>query len=215
MIHTPPRPPAHAVILAHPNPRSFNAQVARTYCDAVAQHGQTAVLRDLYTLGFDPVLHQSERPGPNLFSAADDTRAELDIIAGADVLVLVYPIWFGTPPAMMKGYIERVMGYAVSPASMQQQRGNGLLRGTRLLSFTSSAASGPWLAEQGQDQAIRTLFDRYLAHGFGMKTPEHVHFDGMVEETSERVVAEHLHQVGQVARRTCALVRAEQYAAAS
>jgi NAD(P)H dehydrogenase (quinone) len=210
-----PRPPIHAIILAHPSARSFNAEVAETYRSAVAECGQTAMVRDLYRLGFDPVMRQSERPGPDLFSPTSDVHTELDIIAGIDVLVLVYPIWFGTPPAMMKGYIDRVMGYAVSPNAMQAQRGNGLLRDARLLSFTSSAATGPWLAEQGQDQALRTLFDRYLARGFGMKTPEHVHFDGMVDNVTERVVAEHLHHVRDVARRTCAFARAEQYAGAA
>jgi NAD(P)H dehydrogenase (quinone) len=213
MTETAARPPAHATILAHPNARSFNAQVAHAYADAVKQWDQSATVRDLYAINFDPVLRQAERPGPNLFSAAPDVRAELDIIAGVDVLVLVYPIWFGTPPAVVKGYIDRVLGYAVSPRSVQDRRGNGLLRDARLLSFTSSAASGPWLAEQGQDQSIRTLVDRYLAHGFGMKPPEHVHFDNLVEDTSERVIEEHLNTVRETARRICAAVRADHGAA--
>jgi NAD(P)H dehydrogenase (quinone) len=212
MTQSPP-PPRHAVILAHPNPRSFNAQVAETYRATVAECGQDAIVRDLYALGFDPVLREAERPGPNLFSALPDVRTELDLIAGVDALVLVYPIWFGAPPAMMKGYIDRVMGYAVSPRSVLDRRGNGLLHGATLLSFTSSATSEPWLAEQGQEVSIRTLFDRYLAHGFGMKASEHVHFGGVVEGLAERFVDQHLYEVAQHARRLCAAIRAEQYAA--
>jgi NAD(P)H dehydrogenase (quinone) len=207
---TPSQPARHVVILAHPNPRSFNARVAETYCRAVEACGQVAVLRDLYAIGFDPVLREAERPGPNLFSAAPDVRAELDIVAGADALVLVYPVWFGAPPAMIKGYIDRVMGYAVSPVAMQARKGNGLLRGARLASFSSSAATGPWLAEQGQEMSIRTLVDRYLARAFAMEEAGHVHFGGVVERTTERVVAEHLHQVEQKARHICAVIRAKQ-----
>ncbi|WP_420142087.1 NAD(P)H-dependent oxidoreductase [Sphingomonas sp.] len=207
---TPSQPARHVVILAHPNARSFNAQVAETYCRAVEACGQVAVLRDLYAIGFDPVLREAERPGPDLFSAAPDVRAELDIVAGADALILVYPVWFGAPPAMMKGYIDRVMGYAVSPAAMQARKGNGLLQGARLVSFSSSAATGPWLAEQGQEMSIRTLVDRYLARAFAMEEAGHVHFGGIVEGTTERVIAEYLHEVEQKARHVCAIIRADQ-----
>ena len=55
-------PARHAVILAHPATTSFNALVARTYCEAVGRFGQEAVIRDLYALGFDPVLKDAERP---------------------------------------------------------------------------------------------------------------------------------------------------------
>ena len=50
-------PPLHAVILAHPDADSFNAAVAQAYCEAVRGPGHEAVLRDLYRLGFDPVLN--------------------------------------------------------------------------------------------------------------------------------------------------------------
>ncbi|WP_454887510.1 NAD(P)H-dependent oxidoreductase [Sphingomonas oryzagri] len=55
--------PRHVVILAHPNPGSFNGLVADAYCDAVRTCGQEAIVRDLYALGFDPALKDHERPG--------------------------------------------------------------------------------------------------------------------------------------------------------
>jgi NAD(P)H dehydrogenase (quinone) len=100
----------HAVILCHPEPDSFNAAIAAQYCAAVEKHGQKAVLRDLYRLNFDPVLRAGEQPGAAGFLPAPDVARELEAIAGAAVLVFVYPIWFGTPPAMLKGYVDRVLG---------------------------------------------------------------------------------------------------------
>lgn len=207
--------PRHIVILAHPSPRSFNAAVAQTYCDTVRACGHEAVLRDLYTLGFDPVLRQAERPGSEAFHPSPDVEAELDAIRGADVYVLVYPIWFGTPPAMMKGYVERVLGAGVTAGDVQHRAGTDLLAGRRLLSFTSSASHEPWLAEVGQDVSLRTVFDRYLAHAFAMKPPEHVHFGGIVEGCPSRFVDQSLYDVHTKARQICAAVSAEHHAAAA
>lgn len=198
----------HVVILAHPNAKSFNATVAETYRRAVEEHGQEVVVRDLYALGFDPILKASERPGPDLMEASPDVREELDIVAGTDVLVLVYPIWFGMPPAMMKGYIDRVLGYAVTPRSVQGRHGNGLLTDSRLLSITSSGARQAWLAEQGQEMSLQTL-DAYLEHGFGMKSSEHLHFGGVVEGLSQRFVDQNLYDVTQRARHLCAALVAD------
>jgi NAD(P)H dehydrogenase (quinone) len=45
----------HVVVLAHPDPQSFNATIANTCCRTVRECGQKALLRDLYAIGFDPV----------------------------------------------------------------------------------------------------------------------------------------------------------------
>lgn len=100
----------HTVILCHPEPHSFTHVIANAYCDVVRAAGQDVILRDLYALGFDPVLKGYERPTIENPVRSHDVTAELEIISGSDVFVLIYPIWFGSPPAMMKGYIERIFG---------------------------------------------------------------------------------------------------------
>src|SRR5579871_4090132 len=94
-------PPRHVVVLAHPGAASYSGLVADAYCDAVRACGQEAIVRDLYALGFDPVLKDHERPGTGDFHLSPEVEAELDAIRGSDVFVLVHPIWFGMPPAMM------------------------------------------------------------------------------------------------------------------
>ena len=100
----------HAVIMAHPDADSFNAAAARTWCETVEALGHHAVLRDLYRLGFDPVLKSNEQPRPDRFAMSNDVAAELAVIDKADVFVLVYPIWFGAPPAILKRSEERRVG---------------------------------------------------------------------------------------------------------
>ena len=135
--NAPSRTPRHAVILCHPDPHSFNRGVADAYCAAVRKCGQDVVVRDFYAMGFDPVLKGHERPTGADFTPSPDVRRELDLLRPCDVFVLVYPIWFGTPPAMLKGYVERVLGAGVDPKSVRARAGTSFLAGKRLLSFTS------------------------------------------------------------------------------
>lgn len=196
----------HAVILCHPDPSSFNHAIAGAYCAAVRAAGQEVVLRDLYAAGFDPVLKAAERPTNVAASYERDVLDEIDRIAGCDVFVLVYPIWFGTPPAMLKGYVERVFGAGVQPEALQGRVRTNLLGGKRLVSFSTSAASKVWLDEQGQGQGLNSVFDQYLVHAFGMRSQEHRRFAHITRDLSPRFADQYLREVATQAQRTCAQI---------
>jgi NAD(P)H dehydrogenase (quinone) len=197
-------PPRHAVILAHPDPGSFNALVADAYCEAVRSCGQNAIVRDLYAMKFDPVLKDSERPRPEGIAFSPDVERELTTLAGTDVFVLVYPIWFGMPPAMMKGYIDRVLGAGLTARQIQDRSGLSLTRGRSLLSIFSSGAGRLWLDRQGQGGALRTMFGNYMKHAFGLKDYHELHFSEMVEGLDQEYIDQNIRQVQDLARRTCA-----------
>jgi len=199
--------PKHAVILCHPDADSFNMAVAQRYCDAVRKIGHRVVLRDLYRIGFDPVLKSREQPTAEDFELAADVAAEIDLIGGADVFVLVYPIWFGTPPAMMKGYVERVLGAGFPWGAVRQRLPHPMLADRRLLSVTSSGTAKQWLEEQGAWLSLRKLFDDYLMRAFSLASADHVHFGSVVEGMTERVLLEHLQKVEEAARRVCSICR--------
>ena len=191
--------PRHVVVLCHPEQESFNASVAHAYSAEVRQHGHDVIIRDLYAMGFHPVLRSAERPGPD-FKQFRDVQDELDILDASDVFVLVYPLWFGTPPAMMKGYIERVLGAGVLPRDVYDGAAKGVLAGKRLLSFTSSGLRDIWLDEQGQLQALITCFDHYLQNAFAMGSSRHHHYGSIVAGMEPRWVAQHLDDVRTQAR---------------
>lgn len=198
------RIPRHAVILCHPAEESFNASVARTYCETVRELGQEAVLRDLYRIGFDPVLNADERPTVKEPVQRRDVAAEIESISGADIFVLIYPIWFGTPPAMMKGYVERVLGAGFSDQDVRARHAHPLLRGKRLLSITTSGSTIQWLHLQGAWMPLRSVFDSYIANAFSMASTEHVHLESIAENMTEAHAREKLLRVEQLARVTCA-----------
>lgn len=186
--------------------------VARAYCAAVEARGHEAILRDLYRMDFDPVLKSLERPTGRTFTPAPDVKSELDLLAGSGAFVLVYPIWFGTPPAMIKGYIERVLGagfsYRMIHDHLNQPR-HPLLGGRQLLSFSSSGSTRQWLADQGAWMSLQTIFDGYLARAFWMASPQHVHFDSIVDGMDEQAVRANLRKVEEQAGAMCDRLLAE------
>lgn len=205
------RPARHVVILAHPDPQSFNAAVAHTYCEAVRECGQEAILRDLYAMKFDPVLKNEERPDRRAFEVAGDVRAELEAIKDCDVVAFIYPIWFGLPPAMMKGYVDRVIGAGVTPHQVQDRAGQGPLTARHMVTITTSGASDAWLDEQGQVESLRELSSRYLLRAFSMKSADYLHIGSIVEGLSQRFVDQHLFDVRERARKVCARLNMERY----
>jgi NAD(P)H dehydrogenase (quinone) len=139
-------------VLAHPEPRSFNAHLVRSGSAALKAEGWTVSVSDLYAMGFDPCErpeHFADRADPARFDAqAEQRRAaetgalpkavidELALMDRADLLVLQYPMWWHLPPAMMKGWFDRVLAYGAAYSSRRRFE-NGRFVGKRaMLSVT-------------------------------------------------------------------------------
>jgi NAD(P)H dehydrogenase (quinone) len=168
----------HAVIVAHPNPQSYTAAMASAYREAGLGGGYEVVYRDLYAMGFDPRLEASEIPWTENFALKDDVVAERALLADVDVFVFFYPIWLNSPPSILKGYFERVFGLGF--AYRHVGTGNApLLKGRKMLSFTSSGAPTEWVIQSGAWAAMRTLFDSHFAAVCGLEVVDHVHFGGI------------------------------------
>ena len=168
----------HAVILCHPNPDSYTHAVAEAYDKAVRALGETVVLRDLYSMGFDPRLPAKELPGAPGYALGADVVAERARLADVDVFALIYPFWFNAPPGMLKGYIDRVFGlgfgYVPGPGGVQPA-----LTGKRLVSITSSGAPDRWVVKTGALEGVRHYFDEHLAAVCGLTVVDHLHIGGI------------------------------------
>ena len=190
----------HAIIACHPDEKSFTLAVANRYAEAVRAHGHEAIIRDLYRMKFNPVLKSAERRG----RPAKDVNKEWGTLGKVDVFVLVYPIWFGTPPAMLKGYIDRVFGAGRTRGQGGEGGPRELLEGKRLVSLTSSGAMTAWLSEKGVLGSLRTVYDRYFSDVFGFVETHRFHCDGVTDKLPEHEVAIHLHDVEKAAREVMA-----------
>ena len=190
-----PRPEKHALIVAHPNRASFNMAVADRYKQAVEALGGAVVVRDLYRMGFDPLLGEGEIPSSSGFSAKDDIVAERALIADAHVFAFVYPLWFNAPPAILVGYIQRVFAMGFGYGAQQQGPQGKLLLGRGMISFTSSGAAAEWLRSEGGWTALRNLFDDHLAEVCGMRVIDHRHYGRIQHSTPSARIDAHLKDV--------------------
>lgn len=212
MAQANPQDIRHLVVLAHPAKNSFNRSVAERYCQAVEDCGQTAILRDLYAMDFDPRLPANERPGVDGYAIAPEIEQEIALVQGCAAITLVYPLWFGMPPAILKGYIDRVLGAGLQPRDIKDGKTSSLLDGKRFLILSSSGSTRPWLEERGQWMALHQAFETYLSAIFGFLTSDHLHFDAVVPGCGDDYVAENLEVTGAKARELCAAMLSERHA---
>ena len=95
------------VVLAHPYEKSFNHAIFRTIRTTLAERGVEHYCHDLYADGFNPVLTKAEL-GKKPTADPLVLRYTTELLA-SDVLIFVHPNWWGQPPAILKGYIDRVI----------------------------------------------------------------------------------------------------------
>ncbi|SER94868.1 Putative NADPH-quinone reductase (modulator of drug activity B) [Streptomyces qinglanensis] len=136
-----------AAYLAHPRPGSFNHAVFDAVVDELRQHGCRVRAHDLYAEGFDPLLTASETETVQPLGAAADADGNTDPalerhraqVAEADALVFVHPNWWGMPPAVLTGWVQRVLvpGVAYKLAAAEGEPA-GLLSADRALVLNTS-----------------------------------------------------------------------------
>lgn len=107
---------AHAlVVTAHPLAESLTATFAETAASSLRQAGHDVTVLDLAARGFDPRLTAGERQ--NYYAQTYDAglvAEETGLLRQADILVLVFPTWWFSPPALMKGFFDRVFAPGVA-----------------------------------------------------------------------------------------------------
>ena len=187
------------IVLAHPEPSSFNGRLAETSRAALAAAGWSCTLSDLYAMGFDPREgpgHYAARKDPERFHpqgeqrfAAEtgalpvEVRDELDRLLASDLLVVHFPLWWFGMPAILKGWMDRVFVYGeLYKSDLRYDRGR--CRGKRMIACVTTGASAAACAPNGREGDSRLhlwpiLYPfRYL--GYQVLEPELLHGVGGV-----------------------------------
>jgi len=129
-----------SVILAHPHRGSLNHAIAETAVHALQDLGHSVAYHDLYAEGFDPILPHHEIPKDGPVDPA--IRRYCDEIASTSAIVIVHPNWWGQPPAILKGWVDRVLRPGVAYEFQEGDSGEGvpvgLLKAQVALVFNTS-----------------------------------------------------------------------------
>jgi len=115
------------VLLGHPQPGSFNHSLAETVVATLERGGHDVVFHDLHAEGFDPVMTAGEIPADAPLEP--EIARHCEELAAAEGIVVVHPNWWGQPPAILKGWIDRVVRPGVAYRFLEGDGGEGIPEG--------------------------------------------------------------------------------------
>ena len=179
-----------SLILAHPDNQSFNAAIARAAVTELERNGHSVFFHDLYAEQFDPILPSHEIPKDATVSGQVDRHCTE--IACADGIVVVHPNWWGQPPAILKGWVDRIIRPGVAYEFLEGDAGEGipvgLLKAKAALVFnTSNTEAQRELREFGDP--LETLWKNCIFGLCGVSTFHREMYGVVVTSTVEQRVA--------------------------
>jgi putative NADPH-quinone reductase len=116
-----------SLILAHPNDASFNHAIARAAAEQLESNGHRVFFHDLYKENFDPLLRSEEVPGDA--AVPEPILGYCREIAEARGIIVVHPNWWGQPPAILKGWVDRIIRAGVAYEFLEGDSGEGIPHG--------------------------------------------------------------------------------------
>lgn len=129
-----------SVILAHPNKKSFNHAIATTTVEALNQNGHEVYFHDLYDEQFDPILPFEEISKD--VPLPPEIEKHCNEISEAEGIIIIHPNWWGQPPAILKGWVDRIIRPGVAYEFLESDKGEGvpigLLKARTAIVFNTS-----------------------------------------------------------------------------
>ena len=112
------------IILAHPDKNSFNHAIAETCIKKLEANGHSVIFHDLYAENFEPLLYTKEIPKS---AEIDKTiKSHCDQLKESEGIIIIHPNWWGQPPAILKGWIDRVIRPGVAYEFLDGDSGEGV-----------------------------------------------------------------------------------------
>jgi NAD(P)H dehydrogenase (quinone) len=162
------------ILLAHPNPDSFNHAVCRAFVRGLDDAKAPSDINDLYATGFNPIMAGDDF---NQFSDKGmlpaDVLAEQAKVGLADCLALIYPIWWNEAPAILKGWIDRVLSKGWAYDVTADGEFSALLKLKKVIIFNTADNPTELLEEAGLNHATRLTKDAGTFGFCGVDTVEH------------------------------------------
>ncbi|WP_026477716.1 NAD(P)H-dependent oxidoreductase [Alkaliphilus transvaalensis] len=145
------------IIFAHPNTESFNGTILDTIEKTFTEKGEEYITRNLYDTNFNAYLTLDDLIKINNRTLAEDIAIEQMDIKKVETIIFIFPIWWGGPPAILKGWFDRVLtkGFAYSPKVDGSVE--GLLSHKKVIVFATSGSSTDTETQKEIFQAIETI----------------------------------------------------------
>jgi putative NADPH-quinone reductase len=116
-----------SVILAHPDKGSFNHAIASVVLKQLERNGHGVSFHDLCAERFDPLLVCEEIPKEAVLP--EPVKSHCEEVRQADGIIVIHPNWWGQPPAILKGWIDRVIRPGIAYEFLEGDSGEGVPKG--------------------------------------------------------------------------------------
>ncbi|WP_395571239.1 NAD(P)H oxidoreductase [Streptomyces sp. BK79] len=146
------------VVVAHHRADSLTAHTARRTAARLEAAGYRVDLLDLHAEGFDPRMTVADQPdwGNREKAYSEEARAHMRRVLAAEVVVAVFPVYWQSVPALLKGWIDRVWNYGFAYG-----RSKPRLAGKRMLWLGLAGAT----ADDGVVEGMRSVLETNLSEG--------------------------------------------------
>ncbi len=152
-------------LLCNPRSASLNRSLADRAKKLLAEAGHEVFLHDLYEEGFGPVLDEAELARG--FSLDPLVQTHCRQLSEAEGLLVIHPLWWGGPPALLKGWMDRVLrqgvAYDLEGGDYSEKDWKPLLSGKRALVLVTSDEDAP-----EAESAARKLWETSVLGRCGM-----------------------------------------------
>ena len=146
-------------VIAHPNKESFTHALMNEFISSTESAGNTVVIADLYAEGFDPCfnMHDIALYG-GAGAVSEEIAREHKRIMDAEAIVLFFPVWWWSMPAILKGWVDRVFtsGFAFT---FEGGNTSGLLTHRKGAMFCPAASDHGFYRRYGYHNAMQRQID--------------------------------------------------------
>ncbi|MEL0638784.1 NAD(P)H-dependent oxidoreductase [Marinomonas sp. TI.3.20] len=174
------------IILAHPIQNSLNHHLKNTLIKHLNLNGNEVRVRDLYKIDFNPVLSEEDIKKQREGTVSNKIKQEQEHILWADRIIFIYPIWWTGPPAIFKGYIDRVFSYGFAYCYEQGVQ-KGLLNGKQCSIINTHGKSHTEYEVIGMNKALSLTSDCGIFNYCGLNVKQHLYFENADKATKEMI----------------------------
>lgn len=184
------------VILGHPDKKSFCGAVAEAFATGAIQAGHIVKSIDVGEIKFDPILWHGFRSDQEFEAPLKEAQ---EALLWCERIVFVYPVWWGSVPALLKGFIDRTLtsgfAYKYREKSIVWDK---LLVGRSAHLITTSDAPGWWLWLMYRNSDVSQL--KYATLKFCGVTPVKVTRIAPVKQMNETQRSNWLVEAAEIGR---------------
>lgn len=186
----------HLIIFADPNPKGFCREIVKVLEETLSAADKDVIVRDLYELKFDPILSEADMLIISKDDYMADVKEEQELIQDAAVVTFVYPIWWLGPPAILKGYFDRVLsrGFAYSIGKQGFERG---LEGKKAVVINVMGAKKENYEQKGLIDAMNKVIDKGILQYVGFEVIEHLYLGEIMEDELRDGYLDEVRRLGQ------------------